>query len=47
MCGIFGAVGSRVNKRDIRKLAAFAQQRGQDSSGFFDFVRQSFDFVSG
>ncbi|MBF9038835.1 glucosamine 6-phosphate synthetase [Rhodobacterales bacterium LSUCC0246] len=34
MCGIFGAVGSKIKKRDIRKLGGFAQQRGQDSSGF-------------
>lgn len=34
MCGIFGAFGNNTNNiKHIRKLAAYARQRGKDSSG--------------
>ena len=38
MCGIFGIVSpSAIDGSDFKKLAAFAEQRGKDSSGIFSF----------
>ena len=38
MCGIFGVIGKdKNNKSIIKKLASFAEVRGQDSSGILSF----------
>jgi hypothetical protein len=36
MCGIFGAIGTRINPGIIRALAIVNRERGTDSLGFFN-----------
>jgi len=41
MCGIFGIIASEtVNKKDLKLLAKYAQQRGKDSSGLI-FIKEN------
>lgn len=35
MCGIFGAIGTKINSGTIRALALINRERGTDSLGFF------------
>ena len=49
MCGIFGAIGKRINPGTIRALAIINRERGTDSLGFFSntgkFVKRADDPV--
>ena len=54
MCGIFGGIGNGPGlRRDVKRLATFARQRGADSSGFvfnanhgYEVRRADFDVES-
>ena len=38
MCGIFGQIStSRINRKNIKKIAKYSGQRGKDSSGLIYF----------
>jgi hypothetical protein len=53
MCGIFGSISkSKINLKNINKLAAHSQQRGKDSSGLiydysgnYNVIRADFELV--
>lgn len=37
MCGIFGILGKKVAKNDLKSLALLSRERGKDSSGFLTY----------
>ena len=37
MCGIFGILGKKIDKNDLKSLALLSRERGKDSSGFLTY----------